>query len=54
MAPTNAGLGILRAVKQDLEGGHLARLPETVRAEVFSDFLEMAAEFSPTTKLIQL
>jgi hypothetical protein len=42
VAPTNAGIGILRAVKQDIEAGHLARLSELVRAELFSDFLEMA------------
>jgi hypothetical protein len=42
VAPTNAGLGILRAVKQDMESGHLARLPELVHADVFSDLVEMA------------
>jgi hypothetical protein len=48
VAPTNAGLGILRAVKQDLEGGHLARLPELVHADVFSDFIEMAEHLLAT------
>ena len=45
---TKGGLGILRAVKQDLEGGHLARLPELVRGSVFSDFLEMAEHLLST------
>ena len=44
----NGGLGILRAVKQHLEGGHLARLPELVRADLFSDFLEMAEHLLST------
>jgi hypothetical protein len=42
VAPTNAGIGIFRAVKQDIEAGHLAHLSEVVRADLFSDFLEMA------------
>jgi len=37
-----AGMGILRAVSEDLELGFLARVRDMVAAEVFSDFLEMA------------
>lgn len=37
-----AGQGILRAVKQDLEGGYLTDVRTLVSAEVFTDFLEMA------------
>jgi hypothetical protein len=48
ISDANGGLGILRAVKQDLEGGHLARLPELVRGNVFSDFLEMAEHLLST------
>ena len=36
------GLGILRSVKEDIEGGYLQRIESLVSAEVFSDFLEMA------------
>lgn len=39
---TEGGIGILRAVREDMANGNLARLPEIVRADVFSDFLEMA------------
>ncbi len=39
---TERGLGILRAVREDVQGGHLATLRELVHADVFSDFLEMA------------
>jgi hypothetical protein len=42
VSSTMAGLGVLRAVREDLAEGNLARLPELIRAEVFSDFLEMA------------
>lgn len=48
LADTSGGLGILRAVKQDSEEGHLARLPELVRADVFSGFLEMAEHLLAT------
>ena len=37
-----AGQGILRAVKEDLEGGYLTEVRTLVSAEVFTDFLEMA------------
>jgi hypothetical protein len=36
------GLGVLRAVREDIDSGNLARLPERVRADLFSDFLGMA------------
>lgn len=38
-----AGIGILKALREDVENGHLAGLVNLVRAEVFSDFLEMAS-----------
>jgi hypothetical protein len=34
--------GIIRALKRDVEAGHLAELSEIVHASLFSDFLEMA------------
>lgn len=37
-----AGMGILRAVSEDLELGLLTKVRDMVVAEVFSDFLEMA------------
>ncbi len=37
-----AGQGILRAVREDLEGGYLTDVRTLVSAEVFTDFLEMA------------
>ena len=37
-----AGIEILNAIKDDIQGGHLVRLRELVHADVFSDFLEMA------------
>lgn len=36
------GLGILRAVREDIEGGYLSDVRTLVSAEVFTDFLEMA------------
>jgi len=36
------GLGILRAAKEDIEGGYLQKMETLVSAEVFSDFLDMA------------
>jgi len=36
------GQGILRAVKEDVELGYLARVRALITADVFSDFLEMA------------
>ncbi len=36
------GQGILKAAKEDIEGGYLAKLEAMVAADVFSDFLEMA------------
>lgn len=35
--------GILRGIKSDLESGMLADVRQLLRAEIFSDFLEMAA-----------
>lgn len=37
-----AGLGILRSLKEDVEQGYMISLKTLVVAEVFSDFLEMA------------
>ncbi len=39
---TKGGIGILRAAKEDIEGGYLAKVEALVSASVFSDFLEMA------------
>ena len=36
------GLAILRAAKEDIEGGYLQKVETLVSASVFSDFLEMA------------
>ena len=36
------GKGILKAIKQEIDGGWLFTLKNLVTAEVFSDFLEMA------------
>lgn len=36
------GLAILRAAKEDIEGGYLQKVETIVSADVFSDFLEMA------------
>ncbi len=36
------GLGILRAVKEDIKGGYLTDLRTLISAEVFTDFLKMA------------
>jgi hypothetical protein len=37
-----AGQGILRAVREDIQGGYLTDVRALVSAEVFTDFLEMA------------
>jgi hypothetical protein len=37
-----AGIGILRALREDIEGGHLLSMQLRVAADVFSDFIEMA------------
>ena len=37
-----SGLAILRAAKEDIEGGYLQKVEALVSASVFSDFLEMA------------
>lgn len=42
-APVKGGIGILKAAKEDVEGGFLTDVKALVSAEVFSDFLEMAA-----------
>lgn len=42
MDEVDSGIGILGALKNDLEQGHLTRFRTLVVAEVFSDFLEMA------------
>ena len=36
------GVAVLRAAKEDIEGGHLQKVETLVSASVFSDFLEMA------------
>lgn len=36
------GIGILSALKEDLELGYLTRVKDLVSAEIFSDFIEMA------------
>ncbi len=36
------GVAVLRAAKDDIEGGHLQKVETLVSASVFSDFLEMA------------
>jgi hypothetical protein len=38
----NVGQGILRAVREDVEGGYLTDFRTLISAEVFTDFLEMA------------
>ena len=38
----NKGVAILRAAKEDIEGGYLQKVETLVSASVFSDFLEMA------------
>ena len=38
----STGQGILRALRQDLEGGYLVNVQTLVAGEVFSDFLKMA------------
>jgi len=39
---TQLGVAILRAAKEDIEGGYLQKVEALVSASVFSDFLEMA------------
>ena len=39
----NAGIGILKALKEDLELGFLTRIKDLVLAEVFTDFLDIAS-----------
>ena len=41
-AHTVVGMGILKAVKQEIDGGWLFTVKAIVSAEIFSDFLEMA------------
>lgn len=36
------GIGILKALKEDIEQGYLARIKDLVSAEIFTDFIEMA------------
>jgi len=36
------GMGILKALKEDLELGYLTRVRDLISAEVFTDFIEMA------------
>jgi hypothetical protein len=38
----NYGIGILRALKEDIEQGYLTNIKNLVIAEVFSDFLDMS------------
>jgi hypothetical protein len=38
----NYGIGILKALKEDIEQGYLTNIKNLVIAEVFSDFLDMA------------
>jgi hypothetical protein len=38
----NAGIGILKAVKEDIQGGYLESFESLISANLFSDFLEMA------------
>jgi len=38
----NTGKGIIKAVREDIEGGYLKRIEALVSADIFSDFLEMA------------
>ena len=40
-----AGIGILQALYQDVEDGYLIKVEHLIRAEIFSDFLEMAEYF---------
>jgi hypothetical protein len=37
-----AGLGVLRALREDIVGGYLRRFATFIQADVFTDFLEMA------------
>ena len=42
LGDSQRGLAVLRAAKDDIEGGHLTKVETLVSAEVFNDFLEMA------------
>jgi len=42
---TLKGLGILKAAKQEIDGGWMFSVRELVSSEIFSDFLEMAEYF---------
>ncbi len=42
MGEVDSGIGILRGLKEDIEQGFLASVKELVKAEVFTDFLEIA------------
>ena len=42
VSSVKAGIGILKAVREDLEDGFLTDVQTLVSAEVFSDFLAMA------------
>ena len=39
---TKHGIGILKALKEDLELGYLTKIKDLVSAEIFTDFIEMA------------
>lgn len=43
VSDTEAGLGILKSVKAEIENGWLLTLKGIVSAEIFSDFIEMAS-----------
>jgi hypothetical protein len=43
-----AGIGILRAIREDVAGGYLTKVRTLVAAEVFNDFLEMAEHLLET------
>ena len=42
-APTEAGQGILRGLREDVANGYLTPVTTLVTGEVFTDFLDMAA-----------
>jgi hypothetical protein len=41
-----AGIAILDSVREDVEGGHLARFADLVSASIFVDFLDMATHLA--------
>ncbi len=41
-----SGIGILKAVREDVDGGYLVNVRQLIAAEVFTDFLAMAVELS--------